>query len=324
MEGTGQEKLALQWHPAFYADIRVEFGKDADLLIFENEHQLGTKPKEIDVLIIKKDSDAVLTTNLGRIFRRHNIVEYKSPQESLGIGDYYRAYGYIGFYLAELAEIEEMKAPDVTLSFVCFHHPHKVMRYLQECRGLTITKEEDGIYYVHGEFVPVQIIVTQELSKEKNFWLRNLTNELKNSQEALEILYRYAENQDNELYRSVLDIIVKANVGRFGEDKMLYDTLEELLAERIRKKVEQGEARGEARGEVRGEARGEARGTAKGENLFARLTASLLKDSRMEDLQKATEDVDYRRLLYREYGLSVVVAEDEAEYIVNDSNRKLG
>ncbi len=94
---------------------------------------------------------------------------------------------------------------------------------------------------------------------------------------------------------------------------MLYDTLEELLADRIRKKVEQGEERGEVRGEVRG--------TVKGENLFARLTASLLKDSRLEDLQKATEDVDYRRLLYCEYGLSVVVAEDEAEYVVNDKNQ---
>ena len=33
----------------------IELQEDAEYLIFENEHQLGTKPKEIDVLIIKKD-----------------------------------------------------------------------------------------------------------------------------------------------------------------------------------------------------------------------------------------------------------------------------
>ena len=37
---------ALQWHPAFYADIQIELEEEAGLLVFENEHQLGTKPKE--------------------------------------------------------------------------------------------------------------------------------------------------------------------------------------------------------------------------------------------------------------------------------------
>ena len=44
-----QDKTVLQWHPAFFADIQIELQEDADSLIFENEHQLGTKPMEIDV-----------------------------------------------------------------------------------------------------------------------------------------------------------------------------------------------------------------------------------------------------------------------------------
>lgn len=50
-----QDKTVLQWHPAFFADIQIELQEDADSLIFENEHQLGTKPMEIDVLVIKKE-----------------------------------------------------------------------------------------------------------------------------------------------------------------------------------------------------------------------------------------------------------------------------
>lgn len=49
-----EEKKILQWHPAFYAGIQIEFEEESYKLKFENEHQLGTKPKEIDILIIKK------------------------------------------------------------------------------------------------------------------------------------------------------------------------------------------------------------------------------------------------------------------------------
>ena len=54
MNETQQKKEMLQWHPAFFAGIQIELAADRENLIFENEHQLGTKPMGIDVLIIKK------------------------------------------------------------------------------------------------------------------------------------------------------------------------------------------------------------------------------------------------------------------------------
>ena len=59
----GQEpkpSVRLQWHPAFYAGLQIELEKDAANLTFENEHQLGMKPKQIDVLIVKKKADLPL------------------------------------------------------------------------------------------------------------------------------------------------------------------------------------------------------------------------------------------------------------------------
>ena len=94
MEMQKEEAKMLQWHPAFFAEIQIELQEDAEHLIFENEHQLGTKPKEIDVLIIKKDKGRVIRKNIGRIFRQHNIVEYKSPLDYLSIDDFYKVYGY--------------------------------------------------------------------------------------------------------------------------------------------------------------------------------------------------------------------------------------
>ena len=65
-------KKLLQWHPAFYAGIRIELEEEAEQLVFENEHMLSTKPMQIDVLIIKKDADRSIQKNIGQIFR--NII----------------------------------------------------------------------------------------------------------------------------------------------------------------------------------------------------------------------------------------------------------
>ena len=50
------EKL-LQWHPAFFAGIQIEFGEEAKYLEFKSEYVLGTKPMMIDVLIKKRNTD---------------------------------------------------------------------------------------------------------------------------------------------------------------------------------------------------------------------------------------------------------------------------
>lgn len=47
MEERTEDKNVLQWHQAFYAGLQIELEDEADRLIFESEHQLGTKPKEI-------------------------------------------------------------------------------------------------------------------------------------------------------------------------------------------------------------------------------------------------------------------------------------
>ena len=40
----------LQWHPAFFSGIQVDLDAEKSELIYNNEYQLGTKPKQIDVL----------------------------------------------------------------------------------------------------------------------------------------------------------------------------------------------------------------------------------------------------------------------------------
>ena len=41
---------------------------------------------------IKKNVDEPIEKNIGRIFRKHNIVEYKSPTDYLSVDDFYKVY----------------------------------------------------------------------------------------------------------------------------------------------------------------------------------------------------------------------------------------
>ena len=166
--GKEAEEAALQWHPAFFAGIQIEFSEEKEKLTFENEHQLGTKPKQIDVLIIKKESETRLRKNIGRIFRKYNIIEYKSPEDYISIDDFYQVYGYACFFKADTEKVNEIKAEEITITFVCKRKPEKLIQHLQEERGFQLV-EKDGIYTIYGDFFPMQLLLTSELSKTENF-----------------------------------------------------------------------------------------------------------------------------------------------------------
>lgn len=59
--------------------MNLEFEENRSDLIYEKEYNLNTKPLEIDLLVIKKDPNIQIVNEIGKIFRGHNIIEYKSP-----------------------------------------------------------------------------------------------------------------------------------------------------------------------------------------------------------------------------------------------------
>lgn len=246
MEEQKQNPHALQWHPAFYAGIQIELESEADLLLFENEHQLGTKPKEIDVLIVKKEKEVPIQKNIGRIFRTHNIVEYKSPTDYLSVDDFYKVYGYTCFYKADTAKADSIGIQDITITFVCHRYPRRLLRHLKEERGYEICNVEDGIYYITGDKIPIQLILTQELSEDENLWLKSLTDELKETETAKRLIEQYEKHKGNGLYRSVMNLIVHANKEKFQEAKSMCEALEELMKDELEAKRAEGMTQGKA------------------------------------------------------------------------------
>ena len=256
MDYKKQETEKLQWHPALYAGLQIELREDSDNLIFENEHQLGTKPKQIDALIIKKQRDIPVKKNIGRIFRKYNVVEYKSPTDYLSIDDFYKGCAYAMFYKSDTQKVDEIPIQDITLTFISVEYPQKLVKHLKEVLEYNISEKYKGIYHIIKEkdILPIQLIVTSRLNWEDNLWLRSLTNKLEDKNQIKKIVNEYHENKRNKLYESVMDIIVKANHKEFEEAKgdmckaleeLMADVIEERVAEATKEAGERAMAQGE-------------------------------------------------------------------------------
>ena len=238
-----QKEQTIQWHPAVFAGIQIELGDEAEYFSFEAEHQLGTKPMAIDVLI-KKEKEKLIRKNIGRIFQTYNVVEYKSPMDYLSVDDFYKVYGYACFYKSDTANVDSISIEDLTITLVSTNYPRKLIRHLREIRKYQIHKVEKGIYYVYGDQIPIQILVTSQLDPSENLWLRSLTNNLHERQMMSKLIDEYRKHGKNVLYQSMMDVIVRANTQQFNrEDKKMCEALRELMEEEF--EAERGKGRSE-------------------------------------------------------------------------------
>lgn len=162
------EKSVLQWHPAFYGGMQIELVGEKEKLIFENEHQLGTKPKEVDVLIIKKNPEIEIQKNIGRIFRTYNIVEYKSPTDYLSVDDFYKVYAYACFYKSDAQEVNQIKADEITITLASARRPRELLKHLKDVRHYEVS-EENGIYYIKGDFFRYSLLLLQNCQRRRTF-----------------------------------------------------------------------------------------------------------------------------------------------------------
>jgi len=87
---------------------------------------------------------------------------------------------------------------------------------------------------------PIQIIVNPALSKEKNLWLRNLTNKISDTESVEQLACAYEKHKDNELYSSVMDILIRANGAKFNEVKNMCEALKELFKEELEERWNDG------------------------------------------------------------------------------------
>ena len=242
----------IPWHPAAVQAFENELEDCRKDLTIEAEHQLTTEPLRIDVLIIKKKRDVVIKKNIAQIFRQFNIVEYKSPDDSVSVENYHKTHAYARLYAA----LQKVDINEISVTVTATRHPKKLLTFLRN--QFTVQRVQQGIYVVEGEVYPTQILVTAELSEKDNFWLAHLRKDL-TAEQLVQVITMAADKPEADAY---IHAITNANAEtlkdlfmRKKEGVVFTEKLDAFFRERYALDVAQVEARGRAEGEAEGQRR---------------------------------------------------------------------
>ncbi|PMB10498.1 hypothetical protein CEN49_03845, partial [Fischerella thermalis CCMEE 5273] len=104
----------------------------------------------------------------------------------------------------------------MTLTLVCMNQPKKLFKHLQE-REKDVYAHQEGIYYVQGMDIPIQIIIQSKLSSKDNEYLTLLSDQLQDKEPLQRALKNYFHDNQNELYQLIFQAIFAANPSLFTE-----------------------------------------------------------------------------------------------------------
>ncbi|MDR1537987.1 MAG: hypothetical protein LBU32_08320 [Clostridiales bacterium] len=172
-----EKKWKTQWHAGNYDALRAELKDYLDVLEIIPEYPLTDEPLRIDVLVIKLKENVTIGKNFARIFKRLNIIEYKSPEDSFTVEDFHKVIGYAS--ILALASEPFTDFSETTVTAIVATKPVQLLSYFKD-KGLEVTEHPNGIVTLQVSFpTPAfQIVESKALSGEENLWLKSLSKEL--------------------------------------------------------------------------------------------------------------------------------------------------
>ena len=267
-EKNQKKSQKLQWHPAFCSALRLELLEDAENLEFTDEFQLTEKPLQIDCTVVKVKRDCKIKNEIGKIFRKHNIFEYKSPMDELNIDTFYKAVAYACLYKVLPNHVNEIPAEEITITLIRDRKPVKLLGELEKS-GYGYKKEAAGIYYVNGAMFPMQIIESSELDVDMHVQLKALTNHLEESLMRQYLLQVSTfEGREKNLADIVLQVIVNGNMEKVrewkGSERIMCEALRVLMADELNEERMEGQREGRVEGQREGRIEGQREGRIEG------------------------------------------------------------
>ena len=209
------KKEKLQWHPGFCAAIQIELEDQAGEMDFLSEYNLSKKPLQADLVIIKKQSDIPSgnENNLCGILSRYNILEYKSPSDTMTIDDYYKVNAYACLFKTDSRYSDRIKAMDITIILVCSKRPLKLLKYLKNCCKMVITTISPGIYEAAGSgLFRTYMIVAHPRYGGSYPWPNALTDSFTDHDRThVKQLLKEVDESPDANREAVLELLMKAN-----------------------------------------------------------------------------------------------------------------
>ena len=234
------------WHPGFLGAVELDFRSYKNDLDFDDEHTLSKESIKLDLLIIKKDRSIAITNQIGNIFRGHNILEYKSPDDGITIDDYYKTMAYAYLYKGLGKTVDEIPGEELTVTMVRDIHPKALFRKINGSGG-TVEQKYPGVYYISGIFyTPSQILVTSELDPELHASFRVLTKRAKETdvENFLRMIQGFTEPGDRQNADAVLQLSVSANRSIYEKikrrDPAMCEALRDLMKDELQEENQKG------------------------------------------------------------------------------------
>lgn len=240
------EAVNIQWHPGFYGAAELEFLSNKGDLEFQREFNLSKEPVRMDLLIIKKLADIQIKNELGHIFKKYNVAEFKSPDDALTIDDYYKTVGYACLYKGLGENVDQIPANELTISIFRESYPREMFEAMKNL-GMEIKEQYPGIYYISGKqtLFDTQIVVTKQLDKETHRTLRVLSKHVREEdvRAFVEGAVQMSEPGGRNNVDAVLQVSVSANKEIYEAirrcDKVMCEALRELMKDDLEKREQE-------------------------------------------------------------------------------------
>jgi hypothetical protein len=209
----------------------------------------------------------VIENEIGHIFKKYNILEYKSPYDEMSIDDYYKTLGYACIYKGIGRTTDEIPADELTVSLFRENYPRKMINFLKN-QGIVVEEKFPGIYYLSGNTIfDTQIVVTGQLRKETHCSLRVLSKNVKEDdvRSFLKATEQMSVPGDLNNADAVMQVSVAANrlvYELVKEDYYMCEALRELMKDEIDKEIEERSKKVREVAIAEGRAEGMAQGRA--------------------------------------------------------------
>ena len=235
----------IHWHPGFQGATEWELKANKNDLTFEYDHPLSKEPLKMDALIIKKDPAVIIQNDIGKLFKPHNVVEYKGVGDALNIDVVYKALAYACLYKSLGDHVNEIPAEDVTITIMRAEYPKDLFDVL-ESSGIHMEEKYPGIYYLTGRIqFETQIVVFSRLDETHPAYriLRPGAAE-EDVERFLKEAQLASEPWEKADIRSLIEVSVAANSKLYEkirkESKDMGEAIQALFQEDIDKKVAEG------------------------------------------------------------------------------------
>ena len=227
---------------------------------------------------LKKDPEIKIDFDIGHIFKVHNIVEYKRPDDRLNIDVFAKVVVYVNLYKSQGIPVDSISYNDVSATIYRHAYPRDAFYQLKKY-GATIEQAYPGVYYVSGMSpFPIQILVGRQLDAKEYAMLRVLTPGA--SDEDIRNFKNMAIQNTDALFQKSVDNIFQISISANAESYIRLYKEDQYMCEAMRDLMKEDFDKAEARGETRG----------KNKNTISLICKKLRKHQSAEMIADALEE----------------------------------